>query len=92
VVGKRFREAVRLAQLTIGNWKRLDGHYQAQGINLLHFPLYTLLNVIFVWAIERIPSDEVEAWEKGLTAPLPDDPAHVADEEFDDSYDQIKKQ
>ncbi|HCB59100.1 MAG TPA: hypothetical protein DEP82_14590 [Arthrobacter bacterium] len=89
MVGKRFREAVRLAQITIGNWKRLDGHYQAQGIDLLHFPLYTLLNVIFVWAAERIASDKVTEWENGLTAPLPGETAEDAAADFDDSFDQI---
>ena len=91
MVGKRFREAVRLAQITVGNWKRLDGTFQAQGINLLHLPLYTLLNVIFVWAIERMPADEARTWEDSLALALPGDPKEIANAVFDDSYDQINQ-
>jgi hypothetical protein len=93
VVGKRFRRAVRLAQTTIGNWDRIDGTYTAQtGGRLLALPVHRLLNLTYVWALDRKGSDEAaEAWEKGLDAPLPGESPLVADEEFDDSYDQINQ-
>lgn len=91
MVGKRFREAVRLSQIAIGNWKRLDGYYQAQGVNLLRLPIYTILNIVFVWAAERIPNDQVAAWEDGLGLPLPGDTMEAANAAFDDSYEQINQ-
>jgi hypothetical protein len=89
VDGKKIQEAVRLAQICIGNWRWLDGHFTAQGINLLSLPLHRLLNVIFVWAAERKPSDEVQAWIDSLTAPLPGEVG--IDPDFDDSFDQINR-
>ena len=92
MVGKSFRRAVRLAQITIGNWDRLDGTYTAQtGRSLLTLPVHRLLNVTYVWALERQAQDDAEAWDKDLDKPFPGEPLTVPDEEFDDSYDQINQ-
>lgn len=45
-----------------------------------------------VWYMERLPQDEREEWFASLGRPLDvNSPSAVRDEEFDDSYDQIKK-
>jgi hypothetical protein len=41
--------------------------------------------------LERQPSDQRQAWVDSLTLPLPGESAAVADEQFDDSYDQINR-
>lgn len=43
-----------------------------------------------VWYLERLSGDQREQWYKSLGRPLDvQSQLQVADEEFDDSYDQI---
>jgi hypothetical protein len=92
VVGKRFREAVRLASTAAGNWARIDGVYSGQGVNLLALPLCRLLNVILVWALEHQSSEDGQKWLDSLNGPLPGESKTAAiRDDFDDSFDQINQ-
>ena len=96
LVGKRFPEAVRLSQIGLANWSYLDGEHTSKGVNIAKLPLHKLLNVILVWALDRQPNDKRQEFVTKLNAPLVPEgetinPHRVADEDFDDSYDQIKQ-
>lgn len=91
MVGKSFPRAVRLAQTALGNWDVLDGtFYSRTGQSLIKVPHHHLLNIVYVWARERIPDDEAVAWETELDRTLPG--AGAEDPNFDDSYNQINQQ
>lgn len=86
MVGKRFRTAVRLAQLTIGEWARIDGSFPQ--VDLLTLPARRILNIVYVWATERMGEEQRMEWEEQLNAPLP---GESASDGFDDSFSQIKQ-
>lgn len=89
MVGKRFREAVRLAQGCIVNWARIDGSFPQ--VDLLSLPSRRILNIVYVWLLERMDSEAGQAWTEQLNAPLPGEGMDAAADDFDDSFDQIRQ-
>jgi len=94
VVGKSKEASVRLSEVAVHNWARIDGTYSGQGVDLLAYPLDRFLNVVLVWALEHMGQEDAEKFLKTLDSPLGDEanPHAVPDDQFDDSYDQIKRQ
>lgn len=91
MVGKSKEAAVRLSEIAVHNWSRIDGEYSGKGIDLLAYSFPRFLNVIFVWALEHMSQEDAEKFIANLDNPVkgygsPDDDG------FDDSYNQIKKQ
>lgn len=91
MVGKSFNRAVRLAQILIVNWDQISGSFYAStGKDPFTVPHHHLLNIVYVWALDRQPDESRQAWDDGLDLPLP---GHSQDDAaFDDSYDQINQQ
>lgn len=66
-----YQKAVRLSAVAASNWERIDGHYSGQGVNILDLPFPRFLNVIYVWAMERMSSEDGEKFDMELMKPLP---------------------
>ena len=71
MVGKRFRECVRLAITAATNWTRLDGEHAGRGIRILALPLPSFFNVIHTWAMALQSDEEARKWAEKLNDPLP---------------------
>jgi hypothetical protein len=87
VVGPPYPRAVRLALTAAGNWARIDGQYAGQGVDLLDLPFSRFLNVVQVWALERLSGEDAERWLDELDRPLPGQPDRFNGE---DEMEQLK--
>ena len=91
MVGKSKEAAVRLSEVAVHNWSRIDGEYSGKGIDLLALPFHRFLNVIYVWVLEHMAQEDADKFIATIDSPVrgfgsPDDDG------FDDSFDQIKQQ
>lgn len=60
---------VRLCALASLQWAQIDAAYYQ--INLVRQPPYRFANLVYAWAVERVPSDDQETWHQELTELLP---------------------
>jgi hypothetical protein len=52
-------------------WPQIDAFYHASPTPLLRLPPHRLLNMVYSWAIERVPSDKLDDWLQDLRDLLP---------------------
>ena len=71
MVGKRFRQAFRLAVLTLSNWSQIDGYAVDQGINPLRLEEYRYFNWIYYLFTRNLSEEDREQFDIQLDMPLP---------------------
>lgn len=92
MVGKSKEATVRLSEAAVHNWARIDGEYTGKGVDLLTLPFPRFLNVIYAWLLEHMNQEDAEKFVKNLDSPIGSGSQAVPDDQFDDGFDQIKKQ
>jgi hypothetical protein len=65
-----YQKAVRLSAVAASNWERIDGFYAGKGVNILDLPFSRFLSVVYVWATERMSSEDAEKFDQELLKPL----------------------
>lgn len=60
---------VRLCDLAAQRWSELDAAYYQ--ISLIRQKPHRYLNLVYAWAIERVPPDDLEEWLTDLADLLP---------------------
>lgn len=63
--------AVRLCSLAASRWAEIDAYYHASPTPLLRMKPHRFLNMVYAWAIERVPSDKRDDFEMDLVDLLP---------------------
>lgn len=66
-----YPTCVYLCALAAERWAEIDAAYHASPMPLLRRPLHQFLNLVYAWAIERVPSDDLEQWKMDLVELLP---------------------
>jgi len=69
VVRPPYPAVVRLCALASTRWAEIDAAYYQ--INLLRQKPHRFVNLVYAWAIERVPHDKLEQWEMDLVDLLP---------------------
>lgn len=64
-----YPAVVRLCALASERWAELDAAYYQ--INLLRLPPYRYANMVYAWAVERVPHDKLDDWLTDLHDLLP---------------------
>lgn len=62
---------MRLCDLASHRWPEIDAAYHASPVPLLRMPPHRFLNMVYSWAIERVPADDLEDWKAELKDLLP---------------------
>jgi hypothetical protein len=70
VVGP-YPVVVRLHAIAAANWRVIDGEFAARGINPLTLRPDRFCHLIWYWAIQRIPAEDVDQWVADMEKPLP---------------------
>lgn len=80
--------AVRLCLLAAERWDEIDAHYHASPTPLLRMSPHRYLNMVYSWAIERVPHDKLDDWKLELVDLLPwqDTQSEAAAELESDSF------
>ena len=87
-----YPAVVRLHHIASERWAEVEAAYPT--VSLLRFPRARFLNLVYVWAIERVPSDTLEQWKADLVEPLPwqsVDSEYVIQMESDAFFDMMGK-
>jgi hypothetical protein len=77
---------VRLYTILADRFPQIEAHYY--NIDILRVPKRKLLNMVYAWAIERVPHDKIEEWERELVDLLPwqDGTSEAAEQAESDSF------
>jgi len=86
VRGPPYPVVVRLYSILELKFAQIEAAYYS--VDLMRVPRRKLLNMVYAWAIERVPPDKVEEWERDLKDLLPwqDGESEAAIEAESDSF------
>lgn len=62
---------MHLCQIAGDRWPQIDAAYYNSPVPLLRMKPHRFLNMVYSWCIERVKSDELDAWIEGLHELLP---------------------
>ena len=71
MVGKRFRQAFRLAVLALQNWSQIDGYAVDQGLNPLGLAEHRYFNWVYYLFTRNLSDEDREQFDIQLDMPLP---------------------
>lgn len=74
----------RLLAVARVHFTAIDGSLAGAGVDPFSLSVRQLLNYVYVWALDRIPYDDREAWIDELNEQPRTDPDEVAPEVVDD--------
>ena len=66
-----YAVAVRLCDLAADRWAEIDAAYHASPVPLLRMKPHRFLNMVYSWAVERVPADKFDQWKLDLAELLP---------------------
>jgi hypothetical protein len=77
-----YAEAVHLGWVAIAHWDLIDGELAARGIDPLDLPYGRFLNLVYVWAVQRIGDPlEIEKFDASLLTPVASQPRTRTEEQ-----------
>lgn len=64
-----YRRAVRLCWIASGRWPEIVAAYYQ--IDLVRCRPHKFANLVYAWALERVPHDKIDEWHQDLDDLLP---------------------